>query len=954
MPNRYPLIANPSTSQIQELASGDNIDLSGNDIVGVVDITATGNISTSGSIVAGGVSYPTAVGGDGQVLTSDGAGGTAWEDASVSGLPSGNAGESLLFRGDTWVISPQNFDVATNHYDSYWNSVQLMIPFDSETGVPGTGTSWQTPIYGSIGGYGSTPGYSFSANSPAISEIVTSYGNVTLDNRGDPHETKKFGAKSIRFTGRDTGYLAYETTTGTGVAGGNQQLLSNLGSGDFSLEFWFIADDLSVGDQEIVSVMSDNVSYRAGCWLFELESDGQLNFKINPSGSGSAQYTIAPTGGCVANTWYHVAVSRNNNVLRGYLDGVEKFETASVNWDGDLGANEQGSHQACLRLGIGHPGYEKGFEGNIDDFRITKGYSRYNIAFTPPTQGFANTATVVYGDITYPLTLHTDVDLVTNPPTNGQVFTWDATGGPSETGAWIPNTISGTTFVGLTDTPVGFTADKWLKVNAGGTALEWADASTDTNDYVDAASLSGTDLVIGRTGALADLTVDLSTLGGGGTSTSQTITGATLTSVSDDSLTLTTGINADISMIGDHTLGPVYANAENKNPSVTWDFNTSSLPTGVTVDSYSVLLEDLTASFNGTPLVHWDVSDIPATTTTISADATAITGATINQNFNQAAVNTDGVSAVGYSGPQPPTGENHIYRLSVTAHLTGSSTGTLTQGIEFNFDTANTLTAGGGTTAAADNLTFTYTTTTTGVGGSMTSHIIPDTNAAYDIGSAEYKIRHLFLSNNSLWIGDDHKIDVAGGKMKFRKRNKSTVPASITDAGGDEAGALANSGKASLELISCFEWLDYLTSLDPSKIDLSDLFPPEDSGGYTDDDYDEIINQHGPGRHPAPIVSGGVALSIPLFAGNTFVLDQPAGDISLDVVGATPTPGNNIDFKVYVMQGATARTISAATIDGVPVNSIRVLGAIVSNVLQVFEFKCLHHNGGWNAIITAE
>ena len=91
-----------------------------------------------------------------------------------------------------------------------------------------------------------------------------------------------------------------------------------------------------------------------------------------------------------------------------------------------------------------------------------------------------------------------------------------------------------------------------------------------------------------------------------------------------------------------------------------------------------------------------------------------------------------------------------------------------------------------------------------------------------------------------------------------------------------------------------------------------------------------------------------------MFTGNTFVLDQPVGDISLDVVGAKPTPGNNIDFKVYVMQGATARTISAATIDGVPVTSIRVLGATISNVLQVFEFKCLHHNGGWNAIITAE
>jgi hypothetical protein len=52
----------------------------------------------------------------------------------------------------------------------------------------------------------------------------------------------------------------------------------------------------------------------------------------------------------------------------------------------------------------------------------------------------------------------------------------------------------------------------------------------------------------------------------------------------------------------------------------------------------------------------------------------------------------------------------------------------------------------------------------------MKGHILPDTNAAYDFGSAEYKIRHLFLSDNSLWVGDNHKVDIEGGKMKFRKR----------------------------------------------------------------------------------------------------------------------------------------------------------------------------------------
>ncbi len=43
--------------------------------------------------------------------------------------------------------------------------------------------------------------------------------------------------------------------------------------------------------------------------------------------------------------------------------------------------------------------------------------------------------------------------------------------------SWIAvNDTSSTTFVGLTDTPNSFTANKWLKVNAGGTALEFTDA----------------------------------------------------------------------------------------------------------------------------------------------------------------------------------------------------------------------------------------------------------------------------------------------------------------------------------------------------------------------------------------------------------------------------------------------------------------------------------------------
>ena len=71
-------------------------------------------------------------------------------------------------------------------------------------------------------------------------------------------------------------------------------------------------------------------------------------------------------------------------------------------------------------------------------------------------------------------------DVSNAAPSDGEALLWDA--GNS---LWVPGAVSG---------------------GGGG--------GSDTNDYVDAAALVGTDLVIGRTGALANLTVDLSTLSG--------------------------------------------------------------------------------------------------------------------------------------------------------------------------------------------------------------------------------------------------------------------------------------------------------------------------------------------------------------------------------------------------------------------------------------------------------
>ena len=52
MANKIPLIINAGTGQIQELASGDNLLLTNNDILGVGSITAANNIVASANITA--------------------------------------------------------------------------------------------------------------------------------------------------------------------------------------------------------------------------------------------------------------------------------------------------------------------------------------------------------------------------------------------------------------------------------------------------------------------------------------------------------------------------------------------------------------------------------------------------------------------------------------------------------------------------------------------------------------------------------------------------------------------------------------------------------------------------------------------------------------------------------------------------------------------------------------
>lgn len=126
-------------------------------------------------------------------------------------------------------------------------------------------------------------------------------------------------------------------------------------------------------------------------------------------------------------------------------------------------------------------------------------------------------------------------------------------------------------------------------------------------------------------------------------------------------------------------------------------------------------------------------------------------------------------------------------------------------------------------------------------------HLIPASNANFDLGSAENKVRHLYLSSNSLWLGDETKIDTStDGTIQTKKRDKSKLPDYITEVLGgtlENAYSFLNVDYAHEITLKGLE--EYAKSLNPN-VTLSDIFPAEDSTNYQESDYETktSINQN--------------------------------------------------------------------------------------------------------------
>ena len=141
----------------------------------------------------------------------------------------------------------------------------------------------------------------------------------------------------------------------------------NLGTGVFTIEFWFYLPSLP--------------SYIT--WFLHKTGAPQQEIYITPTSSilvsGFLGGSLVSTTAITAGAWHHVAVVREaeNGVTKQYINGVHEGIsnlTGSVDNAGDL------------TIGSWYSGSD-GITGYIDEFRIRK-EAVYTADFTPPTSAF--------------------------------------------------------------------------------------------------------------------------------------------------------------------------------------------------------------------------------------------------------------------------------------------------------------------------------------------------------------------------------------------------------------------------------------------------------------------------------------------------------------------------------------------------------------------------------------
>lgn len=255
-----------------------------------------------------------------------------------------------------------------------------------ETSFSNFGSSVTDASYSSValllhadGADGST---TITDNSPTP-KTNTAKGDAALSTR-----LHKFGSAALKFNPSGLGLIQVADHADLDL------------TADFTIELWYFPT--TIVPWGILMNRGGGIGIAYPAYQLNIDgsdSNGYLNFSASSSNAGlevgAESGATGRVGQLVAGQWHHIAITRQGNTWRTFLNGVAGWTTTASNVPYDpsprgltIGGRYDGSPWGST-VGAGTT-----VAGYIDEVRISKGVSRYNAAFTPPVAPGGNSMPV--------------------------------------------------------------------------------------------------------------------------------------------------------------------------------------------------------------------------------------------------------------------------------------------------------------------------------------------------------------------------------------------------------------------------------------------------------------------------------------------------------------------------------------------------------------------------------
>ncbi len=281
----------------------------------------------------------------GSVSVNSGAATTATRDVTLTLTGSDNITSSANLQMAVSVDGGSTF----SSYESFKTSKTVSL-----TGENGT----KTVVVRLKDEAGNTADFQDTINldipAPAYDAKTLSIKGDTSVNSADP----KFGDTSFNFDGRGD----YVSTP--------DHADFDFGSGNFTIDGWIKLDAESHGAVTVASKYTGGVG-----WIFQVDPWDDKMVIFDSGGS----FRKVSTSDMKANQWYHVAVVREGNAIKFFLNGVQQGsnQAAAQNYNG-----------AKTALNIGTYDNSSFMKGRMDEVRISKGVARWSTNFTPASDEY--------------------------------------------------------------------------------------------------------------------------------------------------------------------------------------------------------------------------------------------------------------------------------------------------------------------------------------------------------------------------------------------------------------------------------------------------------------------------------------------------------------------------------------------------------------------------------------